>query len=451
MAEPGHDRGMNGHGPLRNRKRGDTAARVDSFPAYNPRDGRRPSGFSNYSAEDVDDTASFSMDASIFSRPAESSLADHLDATNWHSAPLAFALLPAVAGLVFHNGGAIATDVTLLALAGVFLNWSVRMPWDWYRSSRSFRVEHLPNGVHADEEREAASGSDAPTARSGSPKPDEAEVMDARAEAEAELRRHELAALLACFLLPMAGAWLLHAIRSQLSRPSEGLVSNYNLTIFLLASEMRPVAHLLKMIQGRTLHLQKTVHTNPFQDDGTDKVATLTKRLEALEARAVSDGSARRTPDAEGAEGSAASVTAEVRRTLQPDVDALNRAVRRYEKRATVQSMQTESRLQDLEARVNDAISLAAAAAQGGQGRSPRSGGSLAEWIFTAMALPFRTMLALFSLPAKLSTVAFYLGRALTMLGLYNRGETADARYRTDARAKERSQRRSTAKRAVQV
>lgn len=47
----------------------------------------------------------------------------------WQSAPLGFALLPAAAGMVFTNGGAVVTDVTLLVLGGVFLNWSVRVPW----------------------------------------------------------------------------------------------------------------------------------------------------------------------------------------------------------------------------------------------------------------------------------------------------------------------------------
>jgi hypothetical protein len=46
-----------------------------------------------------------------------------------HSAPLALALLPAFGGLLFKNGSAHITDVTLLLLAAIFLNWSVRLPW----------------------------------------------------------------------------------------------------------------------------------------------------------------------------------------------------------------------------------------------------------------------------------------------------------------------------------
>lgn len=49
--------------------------------------------------------------------------------SHWHSAPLGLALLPAIAGVFFQDGGSFVTDVTLLVLAAIFLNWSVRLPW----------------------------------------------------------------------------------------------------------------------------------------------------------------------------------------------------------------------------------------------------------------------------------------------------------------------------------
>jgi hypothetical protein len=49
--------------------------------------------------------------------------------SHWHSIPLGLALLPAVGGLLFQDGSAVVTDITLLALAAIFLNWSVRLPW----------------------------------------------------------------------------------------------------------------------------------------------------------------------------------------------------------------------------------------------------------------------------------------------------------------------------------
>lgn len=54
---------------------------------------------------------------------------DSLEESHWHSSPLGLALLPAIAGIFFQNGSSIVTDVTLLVLAAIFLNWSVRLPW----------------------------------------------------------------------------------------------------------------------------------------------------------------------------------------------------------------------------------------------------------------------------------------------------------------------------------
>ncbi|EWC47818.1 hypothetical protein DRE_03018 [Drechslerella stenobrocha 248] len=56
-----------------------------------------------------------------------------------------------------------------------------------------------------------------------------------------------------------------------------------------------------------------------------------------------------------------------VKKGIQPDLDALNRAVRRYERKEALQSAQTDERLAYLDRRVNDALTLAAAAASSAQ------------------------------------------------------------------------------------
>lgn len=54
---------------------------------------------------------------------------DSQEESHWQSAPLGLALFPAIAGVFFQNGSAVTTDITLLVLAAIFLNWSVRLPW----------------------------------------------------------------------------------------------------------------------------------------------------------------------------------------------------------------------------------------------------------------------------------------------------------------------------------
>lgn len=411
-------------------------------------------GFSQLSYDEVGGSYSFPVDTALLFKPADSRLADNHDATTWHSAPLAFALFPALAGLLFHNGGAIATDLSLLVLTGVFLNWSVTVPWECYQDSRSLRVEESSDAQLIDQGRETdkevpSARTDEPPAHLASPTsaddPGTERGVAIRSAAEAKMRRNELLALLSCFVLPLASAWLLHAIRSQLSRPSEGLVSNYNLTIFVLASQFRPMTHLFRMIRTRTLHLQRAVHADKLQHLGQERIVAVDERLDALEAQVAAHRSSRRPSDPEGTDGGVASVTAEVRRGVQPEVDALNRAVRRYEKRATVQAMQTEARLQELEARVNDAVSLAAAAVQARQEQSRSYGRSMWELIYGAWTLPLWTLVTIFSLPAKLSTMTLAFGRALMRLGKHGQdAQTADGRYRADGRVRDRSHRRAS-------
>ena len=114
----------------------------------------------------------------------------------------------------------------------------------------------------------------------------------ARETALRELYRHEVFSLVSCFVFPMVGAYILHAIRGQLTRPSEGLVSNYNLTIFILGAEVRPLRHLIKLVQARTLHLQRIVHANPYrrpevpEPPPSDEIEELIRRLDEIEAKA---------------------------------------------------------------------------------------------------------------------------------------------------------------------
>ncbi|ORY09893.1 hypothetical protein BCR34DRAFT_486591 [Clohesyomyces aquaticus] len=332
---------------------------------------RRSSVLSDYS----DTRHSFRSSTENLARPGLANM-DTLTSSDepsaWHSIPLAFAILPAVGGLLFQNGGSVVTDVLLLALGSMFLNWCVRSPWDWYHSAQKVHyIESEPAQFRDTIIEEEEDGDDDPDTRGRtSPTPPPSEdagkgaqndtQTQARKAAQGELRREEMMALFACFIGPFLGAYLLHTLRSQLTRPSEGLVSNYNLTIFVLAAELRPVSHIIKLKQARMVHLQRIVRL----DDNNDRLTTgdaqeLSSRLAWVESRLAEPTNIR---DAETTK-----ISATVRQGLQPQLDALNRAVRRYEKRQAAQSIQTEARFAELDMRLKDALSLAAAAARTGQ------------------------------------------------------------------------------------
>ena len=228
-----------------------------------------------------------------------------------------------------------------------------------------------------------------------------------------ELYAHEIMALTSCLLLPVLAAYLLHAIRGQLSRPSEGLVSDYNLTIFILAAEIHPLSHLLKLLRARTLHLQRVVTANPYRGASPtlSQVQDMARRLADLEthaasgfpAAAPSDGGAAEQQGRQPSQQQNALLAREVRNAIQPELDALNRAVRRYEKKATVLAFQTEARFGAMDARLNDAISLAAAAAKNSVAQ-----GSVLGWLAERTAalamMPVRAVFKVVALPFKAAT-----------------------------------------------
>lgn len=347
--------------------------------------------------------------------------------------PLTLALLPAVAGVFFENGAAFFTDLILLSLAAVFLHWSVTQPWHWYHSAQQVRVaqdEILLNSVFESDSDVDLAATPAPAVSPANGRLDdvpeeqekegsEAEVNDpsvprnGRREAQQaaairELYIHELMALAWCFIFPMLGAYLLHTIRCQLSRPSEGLVSDYNLTIFLCAAEIRPVSHLFRMLQQRTLHVQAIVAQNPHAQKAVtdEQIQALCSRLDELEARDAQKESTNSAVRPEAPPKMVESaVGREFRKSVQPELDALNRAMRRYEKKLTLLASQTDNRIEYVEYRLNDAIALAAVAA-----KNSHSWG-LATWLAertaTALMLPIQAAATIVTFPLRTASTLF--------------------------------------------
>lgn len=111
--------------PLRHRPLGRASAYCDT---PSPLKNRTTSTFSD-SIDEVRRSLFSSTDDLLLPRARNSKIGDQGEPSVWQSAPLALALLPAVGGLLFQNGGSVMTDITLLTLAAIFLNWSVRLPW----------------------------------------------------------------------------------------------------------------------------------------------------------------------------------------------------------------------------------------------------------------------------------------------------------------------------------
>ncbi|KAH6848481.1 hypothetical protein BKA58DRAFT_395336 [Alternaria rosae] len=290
--------------------------------------------------------------------------------SRWIALPVVAAVVPAIIGLTVENGADVATDVLILVLAGWFLHWSVKVPWDWYHEAQQRRYLNddvddatYDDTIHEEEEDVTEAVEDSAGEMQDSKVNNttaDAPISRAQKEAREALKRSEMLAFVGCFLGPLLGALLMHTIRGQLMR-AEGIVSDANLSIFLLIAEIPPVNRLIKMRTERILHLQRIVREAPREPVRSADTQQLSQRIAELEGRL--DG----PPLANNNEVDVEKLSAEVRQTTQLQLDALNRAVRRYEKRHMAQSLQIEARFQDLEARLGDTLALAAAAARTGQ------------------------------------------------------------------------------------
>ncbi|KAH7625137.1 hypothetical protein B0T09DRAFT_393916 [Sordaria sp. MPI-SDFR-AT-0083] len=352
---------------------------------------------------------------------------DEQGASESSTMPLAFALLPAVAGMFHHKGSDFITDIIMIVLAAVFLHWSLTVPWNMYKSAQQVRIENeqlAESALDEDGTSPAVTPLQSPSAEVQEPRTSvESKHTTSSSEEDARLpspeipiaqqhkhhsSRHarrvqkalgelytiESLALVLCFVSPLMMAYLLQIMRNQF-KSEGGLVSDFSLTLYILAAEVRPFSHLIKLVQARTLHLQRIVHKNPYSESAVapTKLQEILERLNELEQRATSNGLANpdnngQSDGSEGGQNQHENLTPkvrdgmvrEVRNTIQPDLDALNRAVRRYEKKATVLAYQTEARLGALDGRLNDAIALAAAAAKaGGTGARPHGNNSRAN------------------------------------------------------------------------
>ncbi|KAK7940885.1 uncharacterized protein PG986_013272 [Apiospora aurea] len=398
---------------------------------------RRSSNFSDFSLNDARHSFGHNVE-DVWTADKEKK--QSAERARYAMIPLVLALLPAVGGILFQNGSAFLTDVILLGLAAIFLHWSVTQPWDWYHAAQEIRLlkdaamaEHV---FESDTEIEPSVTDSATTALEHVPEEDEKDGDTAedqppdhqsadtahmqwkprRESASRELYTHEVLALTGCFVFPLWGALLLHAIRCQLTRGSEGLVSDYNLCIFLIAAEVRPVSHLIKLLQNRTLRMQRLVGANPYlaKTLRDQQIENLYGRIDELESRAAAAAAAAEVSSATSVHSDTSdnnrAVEAMVARCMrdntQPELDALNRAVRRYEKKLALLANATDRRVEYLEHKMNDAIALAAVAAKHSASQADL-GHWLAERMVAMLAFPLQTAIAVCGAPFRAWSTLF--------------------------------------------
>jgi len=226
-------------------------------------------------------------------------------------------------------------------------------------------------------------------------------------------------AFAACVFAPLAGAYFLHIIRGQLSR-AEVLVSDLNLTIFIMVAEIRPIMRLMKMQQERMFHLQRIVKSDPQDLLNSNDAEAIAQRLALLEGRF--DGPPANT------ELEAARIAAEVRDSMQTQLDAIIRAIRKYEKKSIATSIQIEARFQEIDVRLQDSLSLAAAAAR--TGHRPGLLSTIFSWFVNTVNNVLQTMWDLTLFPPRTALAA-----AVEIKSYFVKGGVRQSRKRAKGQA----------------
>ncbi|KAF8809930.1 hypothetical protein BYT27DRAFT_7135760 [Phlegmacium glaucopus] len=195
------------------------------------------------------------------------------------------------------TGGDHIKNLLLIVLLIFYLHQIIEIPWMLYQQSRRRRSpRHTPQ-----------------------PDPESAEARYAQLAAS-ELRRFEFFFLFLTFLSPFLGASLLRYATSAVLGPDA--VSWFSTGLFVLATGMRPWAHLVERLSKRTMELQDYVHhPSPFHVASEEQHLLLEKRVAQME-KSLSKIKSK-----------VANTTEDVYEYVDDAVDAVEHAMRKQERK----------------------------------------------------------------------------------------------------------------------
>ncbi|KAI6007091.1 hypothetical protein EDD15DRAFT_2190706 [Pisolithus albus] len=209
------------------------------------------------------------------------------------------------------TGGDYVRDAILLLLLLFYLHQLIEVPWSLYQLCRPRRPPY--------------------------PQSEDASAKDRTASvASSELRAFELFYLALTVLSPLLGALLLHFVFDSLSGSAS--LSWFSVTLFVLATGLRPWNHLVSRLRQRATELHNMVHYPSSQIEKaqehlkllTEKVALLETQLKASQAR-LED------------------VSHEIYEDVKETCEVTERGVRRQEKKSEAVKNAHEARLSRLE------------------------------------------------------------------------------------------------------
>lgn len=173
--------------------------------------------------------------------------------------PILLAVVPTL-GAFFVGSAELWSDFIMLLLILYYVYKWLTVPWTYYESARSRRAIH-----------------DSVLTKSKMENPVSSDIDLIKSESIAtELRRHEFAGLIWVTLSPVLAGYTLHYSRSYLSS-ADKYISTFNISVFVLAALIKPLSHIMTLVQDRTLYLQSELVAPESE------LQSLKKRFEVLD------------------------------------------------------------------------------------------------------------------------------------------------------------------------
>lgn len=218
--------------------------------------------------------------------------------------PILIAVIPTL-GAFFAGSAEIWSDFIMLLLILYYVYKWLTVPWTYYENARSRRLIH--DSAFSKSKKDANNDTDTSLSDADAAK---------REAITAELRRHELAGLIWVILSPVFAGYTLHYSRNYLSS-ADRYVSTFNIAVFVLAALVKPLSHVMALVQDRTLYLQSELAAPE------NELQSLKKRFEILddEVHVLKEAYATKKDLGQVAED------------INPTIQHLSKTLRRIEKR----------------------------------------------------------------------------------------------------------------------
>ncbi|KAK3830662.1 MAG: hypothetical protein J3R72DRAFT_455699 [Linnemannia gamsii] len=230
-----------------------------------------------------------------------------------HSWPILFAVIPPLGALIFGKSD-IFSDMLTLILIAFFLYNIIKVPWELYYAARTRRV--LVTNVD--------------------PKTDLVQEQR-RLSAAASLRRQELFSLLLVLASPFLGGYTLQYLKTFFSS-YENYLSALNIELFIIASGIRPLTHLISLLKARALHLQEQVHY-PDSD-----VESLKRKVASIEAELTQLRRAFATKRD----------VLQVQDSVEPTLHQLTKSIKRHDKKEVQLRSYAEERFASIDEKMRE-------------------------------------------------------------------------------------------------